>query len=204
MASTATDHAKQSAVEQATREKAKQELIKQTTQAVMDSIKKTAKTTSDEKTYKAKTGKHFRKRGGGPETPPPAGPTLGSETKLAKGQFDVTPTGSRYISNKSGASLASAPSIGANVNARLQRLQNKIQTDIFKKDTGIVSPKLQAVVSGVNVRTRTQRQPGAFERGTETVQQHGPGGQDVVYPAAAMTKKSAASSTVTSPRALRY
>lgn len=197
--------------ENAIREKAKQELIKQTTKAVMDSLKKredqliegTGKKI-EKKTYKAKQAVRFPKRGGGSETPPKAGTNLQSETKLAKGQYDTDPKGTKYITGETGTALADAPSVGANVNARLKRLQNRIEAAIFRKDTGVVSPKLQDVVSGINYRTRTQRQPGAFERGTETVQQYGPGGQDVVYPAAAMTKKSAASNIVTSPRALRY
>ena len=212
MADTTAERETKAAVET---EKARQQLINETTKSVMASLKSAKEQITSvsgtnkkavPKTYRAKEAHviRFQKRGGGSEKPPEAGPNLQSETKLSKGQYDVAPKGNKLIVGERGTPLADAPSVGANVNARLKRLQAKIERDIFKKDTGSTNPKLQDVVSGLNVRTRSRSQPGAFERGTETVQQYGAGGQDIVYPAAAMTKKSAASSVVSSPRALRY
>jgi hypothetical protein len=58
--------------------------------------------------------------------------------KISDSAIDASPLGSDYIQGKTGTALADAPSVGANVTARLNRLSQSVE------------PKIQKIVAGLN------------------------------------------------------
>lgn len=130
-------------------------LVKLVTQQVMASMK-----SATEKTQltKEKTKKKFTVSKVAPRyassTPPEAKNRFTEGNDLSTGKYDPAPKGSKFITGDVSTPLADAPSVGANVNARLNRLQNSVLTKIFKKDTGKIEPILQTPVQGINTTVR--------------------------------------------------
>lgn len=98
------------------------------------------------KSVKKVRGKIFKSRGDTSEPMAGVVSKLTKDNPISDKKYDTTSAGSNYIQGIVGTPLANAPSVGADVNARLARLQNDVMTKIFKKDTGKIDIRLQAPV----------------------------------------------------------
>jgi len=114
------------------------ELIKLVAQGVASTTKNTqTKMTKAEikrNTFKSNT---FKRRVAD-NTPKDAINRMTVNNKISDSAIDASPLGSTYIQDKEGSALATAPSVGVNVVARLKRLSESVE------------PKLQKVVAGLN------------------------------------------------------
>jgi len=98
------------------------------------------------KSVKKVRGKIFKSRGDTSEPMAGVVSKLTKDNPISDKKYDITSAGSNYIQGIVGTPLANAPSVGADVNARLARLNNEVMTKIFKKDTAKITPRLQAPV----------------------------------------------------------